>query len=150
MGFWIRVFIIVGIIASFIFGAAYLFTVFDGKAAVIQQLEHLTRREVTIDKFYLSFPFDFNFKNLNIEGMGRADYIFISPSILGFFTGSIAFNKVEFIRPKVQYEYNPPPAAAQPQETEMRAAIRAAEMIYLIVNHPVAADHAHTASTWMS
>jgi len=92
------------IIFALIFALAYGFLFLQGKAIAISQLENLTHKKVTIDYLGLGFPLNLEIKNLNIEGLIKADYVYISPSIPGFLTGSVVLNDLKLIRPEFTYE----------------------------------------------
>ena len=101
------------IIASFILcvfilaSLTLLFLAFKGKTLLINKLEALTHKKVSIDTFSFKFPPTIEVRNLNIEGLIRADYITASPSLLGFLTGKLAFNEIKFLKPQVTFERMP-------------------------------------------
>jgi len=84
--------------------AAYLFCMLQGNAIITKKLEALTHRKVTMSHFNVTLPFNIEIFNLNIEGLGKADKLFISPSALYFLTRNIALNNVSIIRPQITYE----------------------------------------------
>jgi len=89
---------------------------FKGRAFVIQQLEGLTRRKVSMSYFKLTPPLNVEIKNLNIEGLAKIEDIFISPSIPYLLVGNIAFNKISIFKPEFTFERLPR------QPTELTAA----------------------------
>jgi hypothetical protein len=100
--------IIVSIIVVVLFyGATFAFLAIKGKDMLVRSLQGVTQKKVTIDYFRLLPPFNLKIKNLNIENLFRAKYIYISPSILGLFTGKIVINDVRVINPEFNYERFP-------------------------------------------
>jgi len=87
-----------------IFG--HLFLVFQGKALVVEKLESLTKKKVTIENFAITPLFKIEIKNLQIQDMAKVDSLFISPSVLGFMLGNIAFNEIKITSPEFQFEKN--------------------------------------------
>ncbi len=108
---WIKILFAAIILLAFIFTAAHLFLVFQGRSLVIKQLETLTKKKVTMGDFAITAPLNLQIKNLNIEGLAKADNVIISPSILSFITGNIGFNDIRVIKPEFIYEKTASPAA---------------------------------------
>lgn len=104
MRLWIKILFTGIIILALLFSAVYLFLLSQGKTLIIRELESLTKKKVSIGYFGLTSPFRLQIKDLNIEGLSKIDSIFISPNILGFLTGTIAFNSIKIIRPELVYE----------------------------------------------
>lgn len=107
---------------AFLFTSAYVFVVFKGKATIIEQLEELTRRKVSIGFFDVILPFNLEIKNLDIEGLAKVENIFVSPSIPYFITGNIAFNNIIITKPLVTFEKTAPPTTQLPA-TESQAVV---------------------------
>lgn len=104
MKIFLKILLISIISLLFLFAAAYLFIALKGKSIIAGQLENLTHKKVSIGYFRLTPPFKLELKNLEIEGLLKADYISISPNIPAFLRGNIGFNEVRIIKPEITYE----------------------------------------------
>jgi len=71
-------------------------------------LSELTQKKVTVGSFNLAPPFKLEIKNLDIEGLAKADYISVAPSVIGFILGRTALNEVIALKPELTYERFPP------------------------------------------
>jgi len=101
--------ITVAILLFFIlFSAAYVFVAFKGKSLIINHLESVTHKKVSIGYFNLTLPFNLEIQNLNVEGVAKVDKVFISPSFLHLLIGNIALNNTTIIRPQAFFSRNPP------------------------------------------
>lgn len=98
--------------------AGHFFLMFKGKALIVKKLEEVTNRKVTISYFNILPLFDLEIDNLNIEGLMKADIVFLSPSILFALTGNTAFNSLRIIRPVINWEFS----SYEPDETIIEAA----------------------------
>ncbi|MBU3958851.1 MAG: DUF748 domain-containing protein, partial [Candidatus Omnitrophica bacterium] len=103
----IKIFFIAVTILIVLAGAAYLFIAFQGKAIIVKKLQDLTQKKVSMDYIGFSGPLNLEIKNLQIEGLLKADYVFISPSILGFFMGRVALDEVKIVKPELTFEKVP-------------------------------------------
>lgn len=104
MKLWLKTLFLGVIILVILVNAAYLFLILKGNAIITKQLEALTHRKVSLGYFNVIFPLKLEIYNLNIEGLLKAEKVFISPSILYLLTGNIALNNVRIIRPQITYE----------------------------------------------
>ncbi len=86
------------------FCTVYTFLVLEGKVFIIDQLQALTQRKVSISYFDITAPLNLDIRGLEIEGLAKADAVFISPSVLHLLLGKIAFNEVRITRPRITYE----------------------------------------------
>jgi hypothetical protein len=100
----IKFIFIILLIGVVLYSPTYIFLILEGKNIVISRIADFTQRKVTISGFGVRLPLHLEVRNLNIEGLARVDSILISPSIIGFLMGDIAFNDIEFIRPELTYE----------------------------------------------
>lgn len=101
---------IVGFTVAFlaaIFTIAHIFLIFQGRAIVISQLQSLTKKQVSMERFNIHPLFKIEIRNLKINDIGTVDTISICPSILGFALGNLAFNKVELIKPDLTFKKFP-------------------------------------------
>lgn len=96
------------------FAIAYVYVLFNGKAIVISRLENLTGRKVTIDYIGVSPPLNLVVKNLNIEGLIRADSLSIAPSVFTLFSGTFIVDNLNASGLEVTYEKKFPSLSALP------------------------------------
>jgi len=92
------------IIVGFLFSALYLFMMVKGKAVLESRIKELTKKEVTIGSFRMSAPLNAEIKELDIKGLAKIERIFVSPSITRLVMGRIVLNKVDIIRPEINFE----------------------------------------------
>ena len=104
---------LVVVVLLIIFALVYVFLSFQGKAIIINQLEEATHKKVTVGEFRLTPPLNIRLNGLKIEGLADIEYIYVSPSILGFFTGNIVLNKIEVTNPQLILERGLPEQVAQ-------------------------------------
>lgn len=116
MKLWSKILFGFLIALAIFFSFVYLFLAFRGKSFLIEELESATQRKVSIDSLHVSPPFNLVIKNLSIEGIGNTQEIYISPSVLGFFVGKLAFNDIRIIKPEFSFERK-----SKPQETKAQA-----------------------------
>ncbi len=107
--------ILIILIAIFVAIFAIIYTYFTllGKSIAISQLENATKRKVAISSFNITPPLNIKLRNLNIEGLIKADSVSISPSIIGLLLGNLALNEVSILRPEFTYERASPTAGPQ-------------------------------------
>ena len=118
MGRWVKILFIAVVIFAFLFTCAYFFMFIKAKSFVITTLENLTRKKITIGSLDLGFPLNLEIRNLDIQGLAKVDYIFVSPSILGALFGKIAFNGVKVIKPEIYLERQRPALSSGTVATE--------------------------------
>jgi len=99
-----KILFIGAIIFVLIFASAYAFLLLQGKAIIIQQLEGLTHRKVNLGYAGLTLPLNLEIRKLDIPGLAKVDYAYVSPSILGLLSGNIVLNDLKLIRPEFVYE----------------------------------------------
>lgn len=114
--------ILLVIAAFFIFlGAAYLFLVVNGKAIITSQLQDLTGRKVDIAYLGFSPPLKIQVKGLNIEGLAKADTVYISPNVFTLLVGKISLGNIKVIRPFITYEKTKPETENQDKAAAVSA-----------------------------
>jgi len=136
----IKIITIILVLVIFFSTGISLFLALKGKSFLIGRLEALTQKKVDISYLKYKFPATLEINNLNIEGLIKAGYISLSPSLIGFLRGQVIFNDVKLVKPEVTYERtaaNPtsnvvssraaPPAAAQKSKPK--------RLFYLMVKH---------------
>lgn len=104
----IKIFFATVVILAFLFSVAHIILLFKAKSLITANLENLTQKKVNIGVLDVKFPLDLEIRNLDIKGLARIEYIYVSPSILGLLTGNIALNRVNIIRPELYLERNAP------------------------------------------
>ncbi len=98
-----KIFKIIVIVVVF-FSLVYVLALCFGKIFLVNKLQDLTNKKVSITSLTLKPPFTLEVRGLVIEGIGKVERISVSPSMLYFFIGRLALNKVEVIRPEITYE----------------------------------------------
>ena len=107
MKIWMKfLFIGVTIILS-LFLVSYVFLASFGKTLLLKQLEELTHKKVTVGDFILTPPLRIEIKNLEIEGLLKADRIMVAPSIIRLCLGQLALNRVIVNKPNLFFERKP-------------------------------------------
>ncbi|MFH1128025.1 MAG: DUF748 domain-containing protein [Candidatus Omnitrophota bacterium] len=97
--------IFIGVVLVILFfSAAYIFLLFQGKAIIVNQLQSLLKKKVSISHFAIGPLFMLQIENLQIEGMGKIDNVSISPSVIGFLSGNLAFSNVRLKNPELTFE----------------------------------------------
>lgn len=66
-----------------------------GKAIVLDQVSKSLNRKVSVDSVKLMPLFNLEVKGLDIEGIGKAEIITVTPSILSFFTKSVYLSEIK-------------------------------------------------------
>lgn len=105
MKLWLKALLVLIVILALLFSAAYIFFLFKGKAIITNNLEGLTQKKINIGHISLSPPLTIKIKKLDIEGLIKVDSVYISPSILGLFTGKLALNDIKIIKPELTFTY---------------------------------------------
>ena len=100
----IRILIAVLAILCLLLGTAYIFIAVNGKVLLAEKLQDALKKETSIGYLGLKAPFDLEIKDLRIEGLTDVDYICVSPSLSGLIRGKILLNKIEILRPKINWE----------------------------------------------
>ncbi len=90
------------------FSLFYVILLMSAKNILIAKIEQATGLKTSIDKLNIKPPFNIEIRNLNIEGLAKAGYIYLSPSIPSILFGRIAFNKVKIINPELTYQRTAP------------------------------------------
>jgi len=100
---WKKIFIILTVVVI-LFSFAYVFLMMEAKYLITKKIEQATGRKTTIDKLKIKPPLNLEIKDLEIQDVFKASYIYISPSIPNLLMGRIALNKVRVVNPKVTYQ----------------------------------------------
>ncbi|MDD5255680.1 MAG: DUF748 domain-containing protein [Candidatus Omnitrophica bacterium] len=112
---WMKVLAIAAVLAAVVFTAANVFLVFQGKALLVSLLKQATGRNVTLGSLELIPPLQFNLRDLQIEGILKAESISITPGFLGLIAGRISVNSLTLVKPEFIYEKDGSgPAAFRP------------------------------------
>jgi len=99
---WKKIYIIVASIVI-LFSLAYVFFLLTAKAIIVNKIEQATGANVTINKLTIKPPLNIEINGLEIDGILKAGYIYLSPSIPNLLFGRIAFNKIKIINPEITY-----------------------------------------------
>jgi len=108
---WKNIFISLTVLVI-IFSCVYAFLLFKGKFILAHKLQAITGRKVSIGQLMLRPPLNLELKDLDIAGLAKIDYVYVSPSIPSLLTGKLALNKVRIIRPMITCERILPPEQA--------------------------------------
>jgi len=108
MKLYVKIFFVTIVVLAFLFSVAHIILLFKAKSLIVANLENFTQKKVSIGMLDVKFPLDLEIRNLDVKGLARIEYIYVSPSILGLLTGNIAFNRVNIIRPELYLERNAP------------------------------------------
>jgi hypothetical protein len=116
MKHWIRILSLAIIVLAILFSVAYVYVGLEGKAILVRQLENFTHRKVSVGYFDLSLPLNLEMRNLDIQGLGKVESLYVSFSPLYLLTARIALNQVRITRPEVTLERFPPKTAEPPPQ----------------------------------
>ena len=106
---WKNIFI--GIAVSVItLSCVYAFFIFKIKFILTDKLESAFGRKVSIGQLILKPPLNLELIDLDVEGIVKIGYIYISPSIPHLLTGKLALNKIRIERPTISCERKLPVA----------------------------------------
>lgn len=113
---WGKIFTIIVVVVIF-FSLAYVFFIVEAKNIIIRNIEQATGHKTTIGKLDIRPPLNLEIKNLEIKGLLKAGYIYVSPSIPNLLFGKIALNKVKIVSPLLTYQRIPEPVAVADNST---------------------------------
>lgn len=91
---------ILGIIGAIFVLLSAVFAIF-GKSIIVDQVEKNLKVKASLEKARLGFPLSVSLSRFEIENLIKADYISLSPSILGFLAGKIVLNELKAINPEI-------------------------------------------------
>ncbi len=109
---WNKKFKIIAIVVI-IFSLAYAFFLVEAKNIIANKIEQATDHKTTIGALDIKPPLNLEIRDLAIEGLLKAGYIYVSPSIPRLLIGRIALNKVKIVSPQLTYQRIPAPVTAQ-------------------------------------
>lgn len=99
---WKKIYIIVASLVIF-FSLAYVFFLLTAKAIIVNKIELVSGSKVSINKLIIKPPLNIEIRDLEVDGLLKAGYIYLSPSIPNLLFGKIAFNKIKIINPEMTY-----------------------------------------------
>lgn len=108
---WNKIFKVIAVTVT-ILTFLYAFLLFGGRFIIAAKLQSMLGRKVSIANIILRPPLNLEIKGLDISGLVKVDYIYISPSIPYLLSGKIGLNKVRIVRPRITAERSLP--VAQP------------------------------------
>jgi hypothetical protein len=104
MKLWIKILIAILIILLLFSMAAYIFVVIKGKALLVQKLQDVFKKEVSVGQLGVKIPLNIEIRDLKIKELANISYIYVSPSIFGLLRGGIILNEVMVLRPEVSWQ----------------------------------------------
>jgi hypothetical protein len=104
MKFWVKILFVVLAVLAVLFSGVYVFLGFQGKALIVDKLQELTQKKVSIGYFGISLPLNLEIRNLNVQDLAKVDSIFVSPSIIALMRGKIALNNLKVINPELTFQ----------------------------------------------
>ena len=113
---WKRTYAII-LILVICFCLFYIILLVSAKNIIAAKIGQITSHKTSIGKLNIKPPLNIEIRNLNIEGLARAGYIYLSPSIPSLLFGRIAFNKVKIINPEITYQHTAPTVVVQDSQT---------------------------------
>ncbi|MDD5465014.1 MAG: DUF748 domain-containing protein [Candidatus Omnitrophica bacterium] len=137
---WNKKFKIIAIVVI-IFSLGYAFFLVEAKNIITNKIEQACGRKTTIGALDIKPPLNLEIRGLAIEGLLKAGYIYVSPSIPGLLIGRIALNKVKIVSPQLTYQRIPAPVTVRENGTPV------AETAPIVAPAPVTAPAANTVST---
>lgn len=123
MKLWPRLIVVLFFVFLLIITTIYIFFVSEGRDIFVAKLERITEKKVSLGSFKVVLPLGIEIKDLDIEEVGKIDSISISPSILGFFMGSIAFNYIKIVKPQLTFERAAAVLTESPKEAVTTTAV---------------------------
>jgi len=109
---WKKIFKIITIIVI-IFTLAYAFFLAEAKNIIANKIEQATGHKTSIGTLHIKPPLNLEIRDLEIERLLKAGYIYVSPSIPNLLIGRIALNKVKIVSPQLTYQRIPAPVSVQ-------------------------------------
>ena len=107
----IKIIAIISVILIVLFvGTAYVFVKLKGKELLVAQLEQMLDKRVSIGDVRFMPPKAIEVIDLDIEGIGSAGYIYISPRLIPLMKGDIILDRVKIVKPKINWQLGKPPA----------------------------------------
>ena len=113
---WKKIFIGIAI-AVIALSCVYAFLIVKAKFILADKLGSAFGHKVSIGQLMLKPPLNLELMDLDVEGIVKIGYIYISPSIPNLLTGKIALNKVRIERPVISCERKLPSTLAATDNT---------------------------------
>ncbi|HRZ14182.1 MAG TPA: DUF748 domain-containing protein [Candidatus Omnitrophota bacterium] len=98
-----RIILIICLILVLAYAGGYVFFLLRGKHIIVDKIRDFTSREVALKDVRFYFPLRFELRNIEIEGLFKAESVSISPSVLGLLAGKFLVYDLAFVRPEVSY-----------------------------------------------
>jgi len=90
-----KILIVILIILFLIWLVINFIITYKAKPLIIEKLKKITHKNTYIGDLKLKFPFNLEIKKIEIEGNAKIDYVYLSPSFLGFLSGNPGFNDIK-------------------------------------------------------
>ena len=110
---WKKIFTIIAIVVI-VFSLVYAFILLEAKTIIAHKIEKASGLKTTIGKLSIIPPLNIEARGIEVAGLIKAEYVYLSPSIPSFLFGKVAFNKIVIGSPEITYQRNPPPVAPVP------------------------------------
>jgi len=109
---WKKVFAVVSILVIAL-TFVYVFLMVKAKFILADKLGLAFGRKVNIGQLNLKPPLNLELMDIDIDGLVKIGYVYISPSIPNLLAGKLALNKVRIVRPRISCERQLPSAPAE-------------------------------------
>jgi len=123
----LKILFIVIVAAGILYLGLCVFILLSGKELIRKNLAELTQKEASVESLDIGFPLEILIKKVEVRDLLKVDSIYVSPSILGFFTGSVILNKVKFNSPELKLQRLPQEPIASTVKTKV-ASVAAASV----------------------
>ena len=114
----VKIILILSLTFALIFVSTYIFLVFKGKSLIVDKLEDLTKKKVTVGYFAIKPPLVLMVSGLEIEGLAKVETITATPNIFALLTGKVLLDDVKLVKARITYEKSlsalSPASAAEP------------------------------------
>ena len=119
---WKKIFIIILVLVIF-FSLAYVFLILQAKTMLVKMIEQDCGHKTSISKLDIKPPLNLEIRDLEIVGLMKASYIYLSPSIPNLLFGKLTFNEVMIINPEISYQRTPPATAVQDSRAQIMESV---------------------------
>ena len=111
MNNWKKIFNIIAVTVT-VFTIAYVSFLFQAKNILEKKIQEATGYKTTVGKLNILPPLNIEIRDFQIQGLARADYIYISPSIPNLLFGRVALNKIKIHNPEFTFQRKEPAVIA--------------------------------------
>jgi hypothetical protein len=104
---WKKIFKIIATVVI-IFSLIYAVVLWAVKTIIVNKIQKSTGLKTTISDLIILPPLNIEVRGLEINGLIKADRVYVAPSIGSLLLGRLAFNSIVIGSPEVTYQRNPP------------------------------------------